>query len=145
MRAKRKNSFPTTALIIGWSWSPRKKIDTDYPAGAYNVQLVISQSEPEKIHLYHFADGRITSFPTALPAQFRVVDAQGRELTEGPLQTKIEGDQQTPILALTLPFYSNPDGESVKHSGPPDKLIFRYNTDWRELVVPFEFKDVPLP
>lgn len=64
----------------------------------------------------------------------RLLDAQGRDIPY--LSSKVEGE------AVTL-IFGRQEGENA--AGAPTRLVFDIPLEFRELQIPFEFKDVPLP
>jgi hypothetical protein len=74
-------------------------------------------------------------------SNFRMVDAAGRSLARVTASGQGGGQDQTDV---TIQFQrsSLAGGEA---SGEPVKLVWEVATETREVVVPFEFKDLPLP
>ena len=70
-----------------------------------------------------------------LGALTRLLDAQGRDIPY--LSSKVDGE------SITLMFARQAEGENVP--GVPKTLVLDIPLEFRELQIPFEFKDVPLP
>ena len=119
--------------------------------GDYQATLTWSQTgkeKPNKMSTGHF----LTDFGNIYD-NLRLVDANGNDLIRGDIQRptldfrqaedkKTENKRTDTLIFVFHPSYKS---DASQNSGTPVKLLLRYNFDWRELVVPFEFKDIPLP
>ncbi|MDF2439757.1 MAG: hypothetical protein JWN98_741 [Abditibacteriota bacterium] len=74
--------------------------------------------------------------------QVRLVDAQGRDWSRYTYRIQNQGDRQTSIISTTVIFRKRSLYDEV---GTPTKLVVAVPNQWREVRVPFEFKDLPLP
>ncbi len=72
---------------------------------------------------------------------FRLVDAEGNDLSRvGVSQTSAGADQ----MNVTLQF-QRLNWAGQREAGEPAKLVWEVPTQTREVEIPFEFKDIPLP
>ena len=83
------------------------------------------------------------SDPNILQRSMRFLDAQGDEIyMTGSSTDNVRTADNRLIEGANLKFNRlNPD--DIEHK--PVKIIFNVPTEWREVDVPFEFKDLPLP
>ncbi len=112
----------------------------------YLATIVVSQSGDQTQRLAQLANGQRVSLSDDLGgSKLRLLDAKDRELRVRSTKVQQEGDEQTRITTLSVSFAPNRSGEESQHTTAPTKLMMRYDSAWRELVVPFEFANVALP
>jgi hypothetical protein len=75
-------------------------------------------------------------------ADMRLVDDQGRSLERGSFSSG-GNDQSTEVTMSFSAIESTPGARNP--TGEPSKLVWRLATEVKDVVIPFEFKDVPLP
>jgi hypothetical protein len=75
-------------------------------------------------------------------ADMRLVDDQGRTLERGSFSSG-GNDQSTEVTMSFSAIEATPGARNP--TGEPSKLIWRLATEVKDVVIPFEFKDVPLP
>ena len=81
---------------------------------------------------------------SSLYHNIRLLDAAGRDLKPLGRSSSASNSDQGQFTTATVAFTTESDKVAI-HTGPPVRLLLQYDTDWRELAVPFEFKDIPLP
>jgi hypothetical protein len=64
--------------------------------------------------------------------------------TGGRIYPFMEGVEDTGEV-VTIPFAPPDEGDPLNRPGPPAKLIIDIPTDVREVEIPFDIKDLPLP
>src|SRR5688572_19546597 len=74
-------------------------------------------------------------------AELRLVDDQGRALERISFSSG-GTDQSTEVIATFTPIEA---GGIRQRTGEPSRLVWRVATEVKDVVVPFEFRDVPLP
>lgn len=110
----------------------------------YIVQLTVSRPRTDTRRVALLGNGRnIFLSEAALYDQVRLVDAQNRDWLRANYRTQIQGDKDTSITSATFTFRKRVGAEG--DTGPPAKLIVTIPMQWREVQVPFEFLDLPLP
>ena len=73
--------------------------------------------------------------------ELTLVDEQGRTLERGSFSSG-GTDQSTEV---TMSFSATEANTARNRTGEPSKLVWRVATEVKDVLVPFEFKDVPLP
>ncbi|CAN5457522.1 hypothetical protein BH09PLA1_BH09PLA1_30300 [soil metagenome] len=74
-------------------------------------------------------------------ADLKIVDEQGRALERISFSSG-GTDQSTEVM---MSFSATEAGGTRNRTGEPSKLVWRVATEVKDVLVPFEFKDVPLP
>lgn len=111
----------------------------------YHVLLAWSQSGRDKQRRMAMSTGDYVSPSSNIYDDLRLVDASGHDLVRREFIGLSSGDEQTNIHTITVVFQPRQSSDENERTGVPAKLLLRYDFDWRELIVPFEFTDIPLP
>ena len=74
--------------------------------------------------------------------EMKLLDDNGRALERGSFSSG-GSDQQTEVTMSFSGMEVTPGGRN--RTGPPSKLVWRIATEVRDVLIPFEFKGVPLP
>ena len=109
----------------------------------YVATMVISQSGTANRQRARLSTGKQIRMNNSFTNKMRLVDDKGRDLQLRGQNLHSDGDQETRITTYTATFTRNGDDDT--QSGSPAKLIMPLADDWRELIIPFEFKNVKLP
>lgn len=110
----------------------------------YHVQITVSRPRSETRRIVQLGNKHnFVIIETNHYDQVRLVDAQNRDWPRYTYRIQTQGDRQTSIISTTVIFRKRPAGDG--EVGTPVKLIVSVPTQWREVRVPFEFKDLPLP
>ncbi len=126
--------------------STRLELQDVKPKGdGYQVTLVISSSGAANRQQAKLSTGKQIWLGDNFSNKMRLVDSEGRDLQLREQNSDSGGDQETRIITYTATFYPNRNGGDEDKSDVPAKFIMRYDSDWRELIIPFAFKDVELP
>lgn len=78
--------------------------------------------------------------PFVLTGYLRLLDSQGRQWSPSYTSNPIDTKTDPPEATITFPA-----GSSQKPVGPPAKLILQVPAAIKDLAIPFELKEVPLP
>lgn len=114
----------------------------------YRAVLIVSQSKSSQegqLRYVKLATGKGVLVGISTYRDLQLLDEQNRPLQQVKIDTRTEGDQETRIVTITATFRPQQGEEESQRTGTPAKFVFDYASDYRELIVPFEFKDVPLP
>lgn len=112
----------------------------------YLVTMVISQSGDQAQRVVQLANGQRVYLRDDLGSdKLSLLDDKDRELRVRSTKVQQSGDDQTRITTLSVTFAPNRGGAESQHTTAPAKLIMRYSSAWRELIVPFAFENVALP
>ncbi|CAA9390794.1 MAG: hypothetical protein AVDCRST_MAG64-1190 [uncultured Phycisphaerae bacterium] len=87
------------------------------------------------------ADGArgVSSLFQSVQSRLRVLDAAGRPLDRRGFSSEGTGRE----MRFTLHFAAPPAG--APGAGDPSQLVWDVPTEWKDVDVPFEFKDLPMP
>jgi hypothetical protein len=109
----------------------------------YHVQITVSRPRNEVRRTVRLSNGRnLVIVESSHYEQVRLLDAQNRDWPRLTYRVQNQGDRQTSIISTTIIFRKRAGADEV---GAPAKLIVSVPSQWREVRVPFEFKDLPLP
>lgn len=112
----------------------------------YLVTIVISQSGDQNQQRARLSNGQLVRLNTdPSDNRPRLLDAQNRELRVRSTRVQQNGDEKTRITTLSVTFAPNRSNDAADQTGAPAKLVMRFDSDWRELIVPFEYENVDLP
>ena len=133
-------------IITAGDSTTRLELQDVQPKGeAYVVTLVISQSGTANQQRARLSTGKQIWMGDNFYNKMRLVDDQGRDLQLREQSSNSDGNPETRITTYTATFYPNRNGGDDEHSEAPTKFILPIASDWRELIIPFEFKNVELP
>ena len=113
----------------------------------YRVNMTVSQSEANRGRSKRLSTGKTIYLGGSDDATVRLLDKKGREIESQGL-TRQEGGEMVQENLYVYRIYGEFGSRHVINTDPdskPDKLVFSHTADYRELIVPFEFKDIPLP
>lgn len=116
----------------------------------YRVTLIVSQNGPDNPNKVRLSSGEEVTVHSNVHNSLGygavyLTDAQNHPLRQRNSTLQREGDDQTRINTIIVDFAPQEQSYDTEKSGPPAKLVLNYHFDWHELIVPFEFKDIPLP
>ncbi len=111
----------------------------------YRVVLIISQNGTPGQQRTKLSTGKQIWMGNDFQKQPRLVDDAGRDLQMRSSSMNQEGNEGTRITTFTCVFYPSRNGDADDRNGEPTKLILPITSDWRELIIPFEFTNVNLP
>lgn len=110
----------------------------------YHVQITVSRPRSEVRRIVRLGNNRnLVILETNHYDQVRLLDAQNRDWPRLTYRIQTQGDRQTSIISTTVIFRKRAGSDD--EVGTPAKLIIAVPSQWREVRVPFEFKDLPLP
>lgn len=114
----------------------------------YRVRIVVSQPGVFDRQSARLSTGKelfLTS-SNAISYNLRLIDSDGREMWRqgaGAERNTEEGNKENPLTVITA-IFGRGEGETAP-VGKPAKLLLTLPYDWRELIVPFSFQNIPLP
>ena len=120
-----------------------KKVNDDY-----QVVLIVSQSKSNQegqLRYVKLATGKGVVIGSSFYRDVQLLDDKNRPLQQVKIGSQRDGDRETSIVTITLTFRPQKSDDENLRTGTPAKVVLNYNSDYRELVVPFEFKDIALP
>lgn len=79
---------------------------------------------------------------TASSVVIRCMDSEDRELTYQGYQSSANNGNEA---KLSMMFYRRGRNEGGDETGEPAKLVWEVTTDSKDITVPFEFSDIPMP
>ncbi len=109
----------------------------------YVVDLTLAHPQAEAPPFYRTADGREFFLGCEDFGPVRLLDVMGRDLANWVFDTDYLGGQAVTLATVKCVFHR--DAHDPAPAGAPAKLLITVPTEWRELVVPFEFHDLALP
>ena len=98
----------------------------------YRLTVVIARGD---------AGGDWESIQNSVHTRLKVVDAEGQALDSRGWGTSTRNDE----MEITLNFAPSRRPEDARQSGDPVKMVWDIPMESRELTIPFEFTDLPLP
>jgi hypothetical protein len=117
----------TTSIKGGWKIMVRDFIEDQ---GAYTFKFEVKRSLVQRLLGQHTWNNQLDS------ERIWLLDADGRPLSRSG--ETLDTDDSTWTGEITFTRTDTP-------AGPPAKLVWEFTTKARELRIPFEFKDLPLP
>lgn len=130
------NAGPTTKTVKTPQGNETYRL-VDLAQNGKQYEVTIGVTRPAQAEPAPDEDVNIQQLRTArqdLGSFTRLLDAQGRDIPY--ISSKIDGE------AITLTF-GRQEGENA--AGAPNRLVLDIPVEFRELQIPFEFKNVPLP
>ena len=120
-----------------------KKVGDDY-----QVVMVVSQNKGglgDMLRVRKLSTGKTVLTGSESYEKVQLLDDKNRALKRVKIEPQLGGDTGTRIITITSTFRPVQSEEENLRTETPAKLVLDYASDYRELVVPFEFKDIPLP
>ena len=139
------NAKNLTKTIVNGNSVLKLELQSVEPAGeGYRVSLTATQSDNNPGARLRLSTGKEFWPNSDLYQSLRLVDDDNRDLIAAGISSSGTGRNGEQVQTSTIDFVTG-RGLPEDRTGPPAKLIIEYGTDWRELIIPFEFKDIPLP
>lgn len=109
----------------------------------YRVVLQIVGDSPFTPQTKVLSTGQRIVIRNGIAEPVQLLDAENRYFIPMGGSTTYHSAQGKQISTLTAIFNTSLDKDD--HQSPPARLVVNYETDWRELIVPFNFENIPLP
>ena len=110
---------------------------------AYQIVLVSVQNETDHAQPRLLSTGQQVSIVNEITDAVHLLGADGHYWLPMGGFTNYSSQAPNRLSIRTLRFVTNLKGD--KSNAPPARLVVNYDADWRELIVPFSFENLPLP
>jgi hypothetical protein len=92
-------------------------------------------------HPQAFGGNRWAQFNQSVQSKLRLIDSTGQDLDHRGMRSRGNGTG----IEFTILFATSVRPADARHSTDPDKLLWEVSTGSKEVNLPFEFKDLPMP